>query len=386
MEISATSDRREKGAVLLKVESQLPIPPSEAGFDQHAKSAPNRSKWNRFVLSAVVGALVVAGCARQEPGASPESGGNERGSVVRVYNGRHYGIEPVFEQFTRDTGIRIEFTTGGDAELRERIQAEGENTSADVYVAADAANLYLAAEAGLLQPLESQMLSQSVPSRYRDAAGRWYGLSKRVRAIAYAAERVKPEELSTYEALADPRWKGKLCLRPSTNTYTKSLVSGILAGLGEDRAEAVVRGWASNDPVYIDSDVELIKSVAAGRCDVAIVNHYYLARLIDEEPSLPVRIFWPDQDGRGAHVNISGAGVTTWAKNPDGARRLIEWLAGPGQEAFARANFEFPVSPEASLHPVLQSWGSFKEDEIWVGEYGKLQPQAVQIMSEAGYR
>lgn len=339
-------------------------------------------------IALTVGALLLvlaSACTRTtEEKAATEPGRTE--GVVKVYNGRHYGIEPVFDEFTRQTGIKVEFTTGGDSELRERIQAEGPNTSADVYMAADAANLYLAAQAGLLRGVESEILSRTIPSNYRDPEGRWFGLSKRVRAIAYSADRVSASDLSTYEALGEPRWRGRLCLRPATNAYTKSLVAGLIATRGREQAEAIVRSWVANDPVYIDSDVDIVKTIAAGRCDVAIINHYYLARLLDQDPTLPVKIFWPDQAGRGAHVNVSGAGVTSWAKNPEAAQRLIEWLATSGQQSFAAANFEFPIVPSAKPHPLLDSWGPFREDSTWVGEYGRLQAEAVTLMDQVGYK
>ncbi len=346
------------------------------------KRRPKKLLW--FLMAALV---LAAACARQDqsPGEeqAPEAGSAE---VVRVYTARHYGIEPVFEDFTRETGIRIEFTTGGDTELRERLAGEGANTPADLFMTVDAGNLYLAAQAGLFSEVASQTLSEAIPANLRDPQGRWYALSLRVRAIAYSSERVSPSELSTYEALAEPRWKGKLCLRPATHPYTISLVAGMIAAEGEDRALATLKGWVANEPIYIDSDVELLKNVASGRCDVTIVNSYYLARLLNEDPAFPVKMFWPNQTDRGAHVNISGAGVTRHAKNPEGARRLLEWLATKGQKRFAEANFEFPANPTVEPAPILVSWGEFKKDPISVTELGRLQPEAVRLLDRSGYQ
>ncbi len=343
---------------------------------------PKRLLW--FFMAILV---LVAACAQQnqqlEGEQAPEEGSGE---VVRVYTARHYGIEPVFEDFTRETGIRVEFTTGGDTELRERLAAEGANTPADLFMTVDAANLYLAAEAGLFSAVASETLSEAIPANVRDPQGRWYALSLRVRAIAYSSERVSPSELSTYEALADPKWRGKLCLRPATHPYTISLVAGMIAAEGEDRTLATLQGWVANQPTYIDSDVELLKNVASGRCDVAVVNSYYLARQLDDDPAFPVKMFWPNQADRGAHVNISGAGVTRHAKNPEGARRLLEWLATKGQKRFADANFEFPANPAIEPAPILAEWGNFKKDSIWVTELGRLQPQAVRLLDRSGYQ
>lgn len=337
----------------------------------------------RLLLALLVGSVLATSCSDSSPpdSASP----SEDKGLVRVYTARHYGIEPVFEAFTKETGIKVEFTTGGDAELRERLQAEGPNTPADVLMTVDAANLYLAGEAGLLAPIESESLNKAVPDNLKDPQGRWYALSLRIRAIAYSPAKVQPQELSTYEALADPKWKKRLCLRPATHPYTVSLIASMIAADGLEETERVVRGWVANEPEYINSDTEMLKNVAAGRCDVTLANSYYLARQLNEDPSFPVKMFWPNQDGRGAHVNISGAGVTRHAKNPEGARRLIEWLATTGQRQFADANFEFPANPDVPPAPLLASWGEFKKDSLWVGELGKLQPEAVRLLDRAGY-
>jgi iron(III) transport system substrate-binding protein len=330
----------------------------------------------RVLVLVVALATVAVGCGTGD-GAAKE--------VVNVYTGRHYGIEPVFEAFTEATGIEVRFTVGGDPELRERLKAEGRNTPADVLMTADAGNLYLAAEDGLLASVDSDVLEAAIPSNLRDPEGRWFALSRRVRAIQYSTERVDPAELSTYEDLADPRWKGRLCLRPATHPYTQSLVASLIAAHGEAAAAEVVRGWVANEPVYIDSDEEILKAIAAGRCDVTIANHYYLARITSVEPDFPVAIFWPNQSDRGAHVNASGAGVTAHAPNPENARELIEWLATEGQRAFADANFEFPANPNVAPHPLIAAWGPFEADPIWVGEYGRLQPRAVVLLDRAGY-
>lgn len=307
-------------------------------------------------------------------------------SVVRVYSARHYDLERAFEVFAHETGISVEFLTGSDGELRERIKAEGDQTQADVFMVVDAGNLYLAAREGLFQPVDSQRLRAAVPQHLRDPSGLWFGLSQRARTIVYNPQRVDPAELSTYEALAEPRWEGRLCLRNSTNVYTQSLVASLIAHHGYEAALGVVRGWVANRPQFINNDVEILQTVAAGGCDVAITNHYYLARLIAEDPDFPVQVFWANQDGRGTHVNISGAGVTAAAEHPEEAVRLLEWLATDGQSEFVDGNYEYPVNPDVRAAPLLvERFGSFKPDPLPAAEYGARNAEAVKLMDEAGY-
>lgn len=305
--------------------------------------------------------------------------------TVRVYSGRQYDLEKAFLQFADQTGISVEFLFGGDAELRERLQTEADQTSADVFMTVDAANLQIAADQGLLQPLDSPVLEETIPANLRSPDGLWFGLSKRVRTIVYNPQRVDPSELSTYEDLADPRWRGRLCMRNSTNVYTQSLVASLIARDGYETALQVVKGWVANDVELINSDVRILETIAAGGCDVGIVNHYYLARLLAEDPEFPVRIFWANQNDRGVHVNISGAGITKWADDPDAARRLLEWLATDGQEAFVYGNYEYPVNPAVSPPPIVADWGTFKEDPLNAAEFASLNADAIRLMDEAGY-
>ena len=308
--------------------------------------------------------------------------------VVYVYSARHYGqMEPAFVEFTKETGIEVRFAFGKDAELRERLKAEGQFTPADVLFTVDAGNLWLAAQEGLLQPVESEVLEKNIPDYWQDPDNRWFALSLRVRTIAYHPDRVKPEELSTYEALADPQWKGRLCLRPSTKVYTQSLVANLIAYHGYEKAKEIVAGWARNAKEFIDSDTRILKTIAEGGCDVGIVSHYYLARLVNEDPNFPVKLFWANQEDRGVHVNVSGAGVTTYARHVNNAIRLLEWLSTEkGQRLFADSNFEYPANPNVEPHELLQQWGEFKQDTIPVSEFGRLQADAIKLMNEAGYK
>jgi iron(III) transport system substrate-binding protein len=334
-----------------------------------------------FLLAAT---LLIATTALAACGDDDDSAGGADRQVVTVYTGRHYGIEPVFEAFTADTGIEVRFTTGKDPELRERLVAEGKNTPADLLMAADAANIELAAQAGALAAIDSDVLDKAIPAELRSADGTWYALSRRARVVVYSTERVT-EPPTTYAAVGDPQWKGRVCLRPSTHPYTQSLVASLIANLGEPAALALVESWVANDPLFIDSDTDIYKAVAAGDCDVAIANTYYLGRLLTEDPTFPVAISWPDQEGSGTHVNVSSAAVTTHAPNPEGARRLLEWLATDGQQQFSDANFEYPADPSVTPIAVVAGWGEFTADLDAVLRLGELNPLAVDLLSEAGY-
>ena len=338
---------------------------------------------NRFSF-ALATTLMVAASTLAACGGDDDSAGGADRQIVTVYTGRHYGIEPVFEAFTAATGIEVRFTTGKDPELRERLVAEGKNTPADLLMAADAANIELAAQAGALASIDSEVLDTAVPEELRSPDGTWYALSRRARVVVYSTERVT-EPPTTYAAIGDPQWKGRLCLRPSTHPYTQSLVASLIANLGEPAALALVESWVANDPLYIDSDTDIYKAVAAGDCDVAIANTYYLGRLLTDDPTFPVAISWPDQDGKGTHVNVSSAAVTTHAPNPEGARRLLEWLATDGQQQFSDANFEYPADPTVQPAAVVAGWGEFRADLAVVQRLGELNPRAVDLLSEAGY-
>lgn len=304
--------------------------------------------------------------------------------AVHVYSGRHYDLEEAFENYADESGNEVEFLFGGDAELRERLQTEGEGTLSDVFMTVDAANLELAAAENLLQPIDSEVV-EDLPDNLVHPDNLWVGLSKRVRTLMYHPDRVDPSELSTYEALADPKWKGRLCMRNSSNVYTQSLVGSLIYHHGYSDALEVVQGWVDNDTEILPKDTLILETIAAGGCDVGITNHYYLARLIEENPQFPVLPFWANQDGRGVHVNVSGAGVTAEAGLPGLAADLIEWLATDGQEEFVYGNHEYPVNPSIPLPPSIAGWGEFKEDPLNIREFAALNAEAIRLMTEAGY-
>ncbi|MDZ7791229.1 MAG: extracellular solute-binding protein [Xanthomonadales bacterium] len=321
----------------------------------------------------------------------PESEGSAAAEPVRlvVYTSRQpHLIEPLFERYTQETGIDIDYINDNEAALIERLDAEGGETVADLFMTVDAGNLWHASERGLLQPIESESLDNSVPEALRDDQGRWYGLSMRARTIVYHPDRVDPDNLSTYEALARDRWAGRLCLRTSQKVYNQSLVAMLIEHHGEERTEEIVRGWVENlatEP--FSSDTRLIEAIEAGQCDVGIVNSYYLGRKLAENPDYPVELFWANQGTTGVHVNISGAGVTRHAPRPEAARDLLEWLASPEAQAeFAQNNLEFPVNPDVAPRGIVKDWGEFRSDDTPLQIAGERQAQAVRLMDRAGYR
>lgn len=312
---------------------------------------------------------------------------------VVVYSARNEQlIKPLFDAYTRDTGVHIKFITDKEGPLMARLKAEGRNTPADMLLTVDAGNLWQASKEGLLRPIQSKTLQANVPAHLRDPDNEWFGLSIRARTLVYNTRKVKPADLSTYEDLASPKWKGRLCLRTSKKVYNQSLVAMMITEYGEDKTEDIVRGWVANlaTPPFPD-DTKAMEAVAAGQCDVTLVNTYYYGRLMAKQPNLPLAIFWPNQNlknqAAGVHVNISGAGVTRYAHNPAGAQKLIEWLSsGKAQNLFADVNLEYPVNPNVAPDKTVAAWGGFKQNLINVKEAGSLQTKAVKLMDRAGYK
>lgn len=297
-------------------------------------------------------------------------------------------VKPIFERYQQETGTTVRLLSDGAPVLIERLAAEGANTRADLFMAVDAGSLWQAAERGLLAPTKSAALEAAIPANLRDPQGRWFALSQRARTIVYSTERVKPAELSSYEALADPKWKGRLCLRSSKKVYNMSLVATMIERLGAQKTEQVARGWVANlATAPFADDTLLANAIAAGQCDVGIINTYYLGRLQHDKPGFPVQVFWANQDGSGAHVNVSGAGIVAASKHKAEAQKFLEWLASDAvQGDFASVNFEFPAKPGVKLDPVVAAWGPFKHDEVNVSVAGHRQAEAVRLMDRAGWR
>ncbi|QOJ22919.1 MAG: Fe(3+) ABC transporter substrate-binding protein [Gammaproteobacteria bacterium] len=308
---------------------------------------------------------------------------------VVVYSARiEQLIKPMFDAFTKETGIKVKYVTDNEGALLARLEAEGKNTPADMLITADAGNLWAAAQAGLLQPIKSAVLESNIPAHLRDPANEWFGLSIRARTLIYNTKKVKPEELSTYEDLADPKWNKRLCLRTSKKVYNQSLVAMMIAEHGEAEAEKIVKGWVANlavDP--LSDDTRALEFVAAGKCDVTLVNTYYFGRLMKKDPNLPLAIFWPNQNTSGVHVNISGAGVTRHARHEQAAVKLLEFLSSDkAQNLFADVNMEYPVNPKIAVDPFVAAWGGFKQNPINLVKAGELQTTAVKLMDRAGYQ
>jgi len=296
-------------------------------------------------------------------------------------------IKPVFDAYTKETGVKVKFITDKEAPLLARLQAEGANTPADLLITVDAGNLWQAEEQGVLKPLKSAVIESNVPAQYRSSTGSWTGLSLRARTIFYSSERVKPEELSTYEALADEKWEGRLCLRTSKKVYNQSLTATLIETHGAAKTEQIIKGWVNNlaTDVFAD-DTALLQAIDAGQCDLGIANTYYFGRLHQQKPDLKVKPFWPNQADRGVHVNLSGAGVTKHAPHPEAAQKLLEWMtSAPVQNLFADANQEFPVNPAVKPSAEVSAWGAFKADDIPVEVAGKRQAEAIMLMDRAGW-
>ncbi|MBI0425588.1 extracellular solute-binding protein [Psychrobacter sp. NG27] len=311
------------------------------------------------------------------------------GQTITIYSSRNEQlIKPLLDRYTEQTGVKIELVTDQTGPLMARLKAEGQNTPADMLLTVDAGNLWQAAEQGLLQPVSSTILEANVPAKYRDPKGQWTGLSLRARTIFYDPSKVSADQLSTYADLADPKWKGKLCLRTSKKVYNQSLVASMMEHLGEEKTGEIVRGWVDNLATDVFSDdVAMLEAIAAGQCEVGIANSYYYGRLLDEKPDFPVSIFWANQGTTGTHVNISGAGVVAGSDNPDGTLKLIEWLSSDeAQGLYASSDKEFPVKEGIDESEMLRSWGPFNKDDISVQKFGELQTQAIQLMDKAGYK
>lgn len=308
---------------------------------------------------------------------------------IIVYSARkEHLIKPLFDAYTQKTGVEIKYITDKAGPLLTRIEAEGVNTRADMLMTVDAGNLWHAAEKGVLASIDSTILEQNIPSHLRDPRNRWFGLSERARTIVYSTERIKDGELVSYEGLADPAWKGRLCLRTSKKVYNQSLVAMMINRLGEKETENIIHDWVKNlaTPPF-SNDTKTMQAILAGLCDVSIVNTYYFGRLKRKDPDAQIALFWPNQESSGVHVNISGAGITKHAKHPEEAIKLLEWLSSAeAQQLYGSLNMEYPVNPQVKPDPFVATWGSFKTDTTNLSKAGELQTRAVMLMDRAGYK
>jgi iron(III) transport system substrate-binding protein len=345
----------------------------------------------RNIVVAMAGALALVSCGGQQQDAAAPQGAGE----VNLYTARHYDSDlALYERFTEQTGVRINRIEGNADQLIARMASEGERSPADLFITADAGALWRAQQAGLFQPVESQLLSAAVPSNLREPNGHWYGFSRRARIVAYDRQKVRPEEIDRYEKLASERFRGKLCVRSADSVYNLSLVGALIEAWGAEKAGAWVQGIVANMARPPEGgDRDQIRAVAAGVCEVALTNSYYYIRMAsgedarDREVTQRVLLAFPSLEGQGAHVNISGGGVTRHSPNRANAQRLLEFFASAEvQQHIARNNNEFPASPGVPAPAPVDAWANFGAHPMPVASFAARQPQAQSMMSRAGWR
>ncbi|WP_107039265.1 Fe(3+) ABC transporter substrate-binding protein [Brumimicrobium mesophilum] len=319
----------------------------------------------------------------------------EMEQVVNVYTHRHYEPDQlIFEMFEEKTGIKVKVINASADELIQKMKMEGKQSPADVLITVDAGRLGRAKEQGLLQSINSELLEKSIPSHLQDIDNQWFGLTKRARVIAYSLDRVDPKELTTYEDLVSKNWEGRILVRSSSNIYNQSLLASLIANDGEGIAKKWSEGIVANmarSPK--GSDRDQVKAVVAGEGDLAIVNSYYIGKMLNSpdleevETAKKIGLFFPNQEGRGTHINVSGAGVAKYAPNRENAIRFIEFLAGEeAQQIFTDSNYEYPVLESIQATDIIKSWGDFKEDTLGLNKLGENNKKAVLIFDETGWK
>lgn len=343
------------------------------------------------VAAVATVALILAACGQSGDSAAPAADAGE----VNVYSSRHYDAdEALYARFTEETGIRVNVVEGNADQLIARLRAEGEASPADIFVAADAGALWRAQDAGLLQATTSETINSRIPANLRAPGGEWFGFARRARIVAYDPARVRPEEVDTYEEIASPRFRGKLCVRSSESVYNLSLVGALIEAWGPERARQWVDGVVANMARPPEGgDRDQIRAVAAGVCEIALTNSYYFIRMgngeeaADREVAGKLRLSYPSLNGQGAHVNVSGGGVAAHAPNRDNAVRLLEFLSTPeSQTIVAQMNFEYPISPDVAAPAPVDAYAGFQANPMAVSLYGPRQAEAQSMMSAAGWR
>lgn len=340
--------------------------------------------------------LVVAGCSNSANEEATTNNSKEQNKgEVNLYTSRHYETDDaLYEAFTKETGIKVNVVKGEENELIERLSREGAATQGDLFLTSDAGRLHWAKEKNLLQSVESETLQKNIPENLRDQDNQWFGLTKRARVIVYSKDRVKPSDLSTYEQLTEPNWKGKVLVRPSENVYNQSLLASFIALNGEAEAKAWAKGIVENMArTPQGNDRDQAKAIVAGEGDVAIMNTYYVGNMLNSEDPEEVKVakqlgvFFPNQKTNGTHINVSGIGLTKHAKNKENAIKLMEYLSSAeAQGKFAEANYEYPVNPNVEPSDLLKSWGEFKEQDVNLTQLGENNARAVQLFNEVGWK
>lgn len=355
-------------------------------------------KVSRILATAALGLSLIAvtGCGGSETQKEEAAKSAATDSkVVNLYTDRHYDTdEALYKTFTEETGIKVNVVKGKSDELIERLKREGKDTQADLLITADVGRLYKAKTDGLFQTVTSEALNNSIPENYRDPDNKWFGLTVRARVIAYAKDRVKPDKITSYEDLTKPEWKGKILVRSSSNIYNQSLLASFIEINGEEKARTWAKGVLANMARQPEGgDTDQMIAVAAGQGDVAITNTYYYGRLLasdkpeEKKVAESLGLIFPDQNGTGTHINVSGIGLTKEAKNKETAIKFMEFLASEkAQKQFAENNHEFPVNPKVETPELLKSWSEFKTQDIRLAKLGELNSQAVKVFDEIGWK
>lgn len=321
--------------------------------------------------------------------------GKEEEKMVNIYTDRHYDTDQaLYDKFTQETGIVVNVVKAGSDEILERLSAEGQDTQADLLITSDVGRLYRAVEGDLVQAFMSEAIEANVPKNLRDEKNMWTALTVRARILAYALDRVDPSSLSTYEALTEPEWAGRVLVRSSDNIYNQSLLASFIGLNGQEAAKEWASGIVANMARTPEgNDRDQMKAVVAGEGDVAIVNTYYVGKLLTSSDDVEVQVgqqigvFFPNQETNGTHINISGAALTKYAKNKEAATRLLEFLTDVGAQGdYANANFEYPVNPSVEPSELLKSFGSFTPQNIDLSLLGEYNAEAVKIFNEVGWQ
>ncbi len=336
-------------------------------------------------LSVFTMMLVLAAC---------QLGTGDGGKSITVYSERHYDTDQLlFDMFEDETGIEVRVIDGNADQLINRLDSEGPDTQADVLIIADAGRLHRAKAMDLLQAVHSDVLNENIPANYRDADAMWFGLTKRARVLVYHPDRVDPSDLSTYEALTGPAWEGRVVTRTSTNIYNQSLMASFIEIMGEEAAKDFAAGLVDSFArTPSGNDRDQAKYVVEGGADVAIMNTYYIGRMLnssdpfEQEVAETVGVFFPNQETTGTHVNVSAAGVTKHASNVEGAIKFIEFLSSEtAQGLFSSANYEYPVNERVEMDALLKEWGAFVAQDINLSVLGEHSYRAAIIMDEVGW-
>ena len=342
----------------------------------------------------IVPIIILSSCVNENNKNTNDNKSSEE-QFLTLYTHRHYDSDKeIFSNFEQQTGIKVNVVKANADELIQKMESEGEQSPADLLITVDAGRLVRAKNKGLLQSANSELLNDLIPEHLRDSENHWFGLTKRARVIVYNKERVKKEQLSSYEDLTNSNWENKILIRSSGNIYNQSLMASIIANNGDSIAKIWAKGMVNNfarDPKGNDRDQ--VKAVLAGEGDLAIINTYYLGKLLNSKDSnevaagKAVNVFFPNQEGSGTHINVSGIGVAKYSPNKNNAIKFIEYLASKEvQEIFAKANYEYPVNKNAESSELLKSWGDFKEDNLPLSKLGELNKEAVIIFDEVKWK